>query len=213
MCKTDFVLRACCGSSPEKTTFLERQDTPSIGREIVREAVQADFIPDPVVAWHEAGHATVGIMVGMIPEAILAGAGGFVTWRDQAPSRSAEIVMLLAGDFAGGMAVRTEHRPVDGELSPWLDLVRKPAGGYCDRCRIIRALVIEHGVDASDAAILSAYREAEARTLETLHRMEVRGAIRAIAGELMGVGRLTGDAVTEIASRYVVPGSLVGELK
>ncbi|MBY5562175.1 hypothetical protein [Rhizobium leguminosarum] len=116
--------------------------------------------------------------------------------------------MHLAGDFAGGLAVGVEYRPFDSELAPWIELIRKPAGGFCDRCRIIRQLVADAGIDAPDANILSAYRSAEVRTLEILRRNDVRAAIRSVAGALMKTGRLTGEEATEIAARYIQPGEL-----
>ncbi|NEJ21034.1 hypothetical protein GR247_12750 [Rhizobium leguminosarum] len=220
MCKNDekqgdasseFVIRSCCRSAPERATFFDPTERPNGTGEAVREVVEADLAPDPVVAYHEAGHAVVGLMFGMTPEAIVAGSGGFVRWQDKPPSPEAELVMTMAGDFAGGLAVRVEYRPFDSELAPWIDLIRKPAGGFCDRCRIIRQLLADTGIDAPDRAILSAYRAAEVRTLEILRRNDVRAAIRAVADALTKTGRLTGVEATEIAARYVQPGELKQE--
>ncbi|WP_165447512.1 hypothetical protein [Rhizobium leguminosarum] len=147
-------------------------------------------------------------MFGMTPEAVVAGSGGFVRWQEKPSSRAAELAMTMAGDFGGGLAVRVEYRPFDSELAPWIDLIRKPAGGFCDRCRIIRQIVADLGLDAPDVAILSAYRTAEVRTLEILRRKDVRAAIRTVAGALMKTGRLTGEEATTIAARYIQPGEL-----
>ncbi|MBY3347303.1 hypothetical protein [Rhizobium laguerreae] len=116
--------------------------------------------------------------------------------------------MHLAGDFAGGLAVGVEYRPFDSELAPWIELIRKPAGGFCDRCRIIRQLVADAGIDAPDATILSAYRAAEVRTLEILRRNDVRAAIRAVAAALMQTGRLHGEEAAAIAGAHIAPGEL-----
>jgi hypothetical protein len=220
MCKNDkkrghasseFVLRDCCRSAPERAAFFDPIDRtgPAIGTgEIVRKAVEGDFVPDPIVAYHEAGHAVVGLMFGMTPIDIVAGSAGFVQFQGKSPSMEADLLMVMAGDFAGGMAVRTEYRPYDEEVAPFIDHIRRGAAGHCDRCRITRWLVVAAPVDASDATILSAYRSAEVRTLEILRRNYVRAAIRTVAIALMKTGRLTGEEATAIAARYIQPGEL-----
>lgn len=206
-------MKSCCRSFPDRIGFVDRADVPMPGGgALVRDAVETDFVPDPVTAYHEAGHAVVGVLFGMTPVEIVAGSAGFVRWRDNPIPQEAGLVMTMAGDFAGGLAVRVEYRPFDSELAPWLELIRKPAGGYCDRCRIIRQLVVDAGIDAPDVTILSAYRAGEVRTLEILRRNDVRAAIRAVANALMKTGRLTGEEATEIAARYVQPGELKQEI-
>jgi hypothetical protein len=144
----------------------------------------------------------------MEPESVVAGAGGYVRWNSSPPSRRADILMTLAGDFAGGIYHRVEYRPHTEELLPWLSLIRQPAGGFCDRCRIVRSLVVEHGVTSPDETILSAYRRHEVEALAILRRNDVRAALRALVDELMKTGRLAGETATAIASRFIRPGEL-----
>jgi hypothetical protein len=205
---SEFVLTSCCRTAPERSTFLEFRENLPEGAAILRDAVESDLKPDPWVAFHEAGHLVIGLLYGLEPVTAFAGSGGFVEWKPNASVPEAELIMTLAGDFAGGLAHRHQYRPHDAELLPWLELIRTPAGGYCDRCRIVRLLVSKHGLDATDATILAAYREAEEKTLEILRRLDVRAAIRAVAEILISDGRLDGATAIEIARRHIVPGEL-----
>lgn len=205
------VVRACCRTAPERATYFEPSDSPADIELVIRPTTEADLVGDPVVAHHEAGHAVVGLLFGMLLTRVVAGTGGFVRWATKAPTLRAHLLMTLADDFSGGLVVRWEYRPTDAELTPWLDLIRQPAGGSCDRCQIMRALVVEAGLDAPDAVVLAAYRAAEIETLAILRRTDVRAAIRAVADALMTAGELTGDAATAIAARFIAPGELTKE--
>jgi hypothetical protein len=203
-----FFVRECCRSRPDVLVRVAADDRTVGSGEIVRTATQAELEPDPVTAWHEAGHAVVGIGFGMVPVEITAAYLGYVRWKTQAPSVDAHIVMTMAGDFAADMMRRWEIRPIDAELKPFLSMIREPAGGGCDRCLILRTLVGRHGIQSSDEAVLSDYRQLEVRTLEILRRSRVRAAIRAVAAALMKSGHLSGEEAVAIAGAHVAPGEL-----
>lgn len=203
-----FFVRECCRSRPDALARVVVGDRTVGSGEIVRTATQAELEPDPATAWHEAGHAVVGIGFGMIPIEIAAAYFGYVRWKTEAPTVDAHIVMTMAGDFAADMMLRWENRPIDAELKPFLSMIREPAGGGCDRCLILRSLVARHGIRSADEAVLSDYRQLEVRTLEILHQSRVRAAIRAVAAALIKSGRLSGEEAVAIAGAHIAPGEL-----
>lgn len=211
-----FFLRSCCRSRPDQLALVpdERRSTGGElryfgGGAIVREATPAEIEVDPETAWHEAGHAVIGVGFGMIPTEVRAGTFGYVQWEGAAPDADADVVMSLAGDFAAGLLHRQEHRPYDAELAPWISMIREPAGGGCDRCLILRTLVARHGIASPDVKVLGDYRRLEERALSLLRLPRIRAAVRAVAAALADTGRLSGAAVLEIVGRHVEPGEFL----
>jgi len=176
-----------------------------------RAGEMTEFAPDRRIAFHEAGHAIVGLLVGISPEFVCASAeGGAVIWSTPAPSKNGNgrLVTLMAGPMAEGIPDNWTHRPTDEEVEAGLVCSMSSS----DLNQIFRCLA-DRRLPGSDRSVMDEFRQLEAATIAILARNDVRAAIRAVAGELMSVGRLTGDAVIEIASRHVVPGSLVGEVE
>ncbi|MBY3472079.1 hypothetical protein HFN78_14245 [Rhizobium laguerreae] len=165
-----------------------------------------DFIPSPRVSHHEAGHVVVGLLFGFIPDFVYAGSDGGVVYM-QPPLPRAEdhstLIILLAGMFAEGIPERCTFRPSDADIEARLSI----EGQEGDLSRVLQSLVRRHPPE-TDRAFLDEYRSLEVITIELVARSDVRAAIRAVAAELMRAGRLSGAAAAEIATRYIVPGSL-----
>ncbi|EPE98438.1 hypothetical protein [Rhizobium grahamii] len=165
-----------------------------------------DFVPCPRLAHHEAGHFVVGSLFGMEFDCVEAHSTNGVAqlsvpFPDGADWR--RLVVLRAGAFAEGILFNQIHRPTLEELEREM-LAYQAAGDLArsDLGKIIGALVTEYG-----DAFLTQYRALEVTTLDILSRNPVRSAIRAVAGKLERLGRLSGAEATAIASPYIA-GSL-----
>jgi len=166
-----------------------------------------DFIPCPRVAYHEAGHFVVALLFGIECDYVEAhSTNGIAQLSLTVPVETdwRLLVVLRAGRFAEGIRSNLTHRPTLEELEH--DMLDDQATGYLGRSdlsKIIVALVTDYGDD-----FMTQYRALEVTTIDILSRNPVRAAIRAVANDLMRVGRLSGADASAIASRHIAPGSL-----
>jgi hypothetical protein len=171
--------------------------------------------PEPRVCFHEAGHFVVGLLFGLTVDHVRAdGASGAVILAGPVPEKGdwGLLITIRAGRFAESILTRFLHRPTIEDIEDeMLDERRRGLIGRLDLGKIIRELIVLHPTE--DDAFLVAYRALELETIEILARSDVRAAIRAVASALGIAGQLDGATATEIASRFIEPGSLRLEKK
>lgn len=146
------------------------------------------------VAFHECGHAVVAHVLGRSVAAVTIEGQPHVAYGDVVNNDAATTAMIaLAGDHAERLFLhRLEYRPENHDVIASFEAVRKLEFGGCDRCITALAMFGICGSNADDSALLAAYRDVEARTINILREPRTKAAIRSLGAVLMRVGEICG---------------------
>ncbi len=160
------------------------------------------------VAHHEAGHAIAVVALGYrLFSATIQSGAPMVLHVTDVPYRDSRVIRL-AGPLAEHMPKRRFVRPLDDEILPFIrrswgyqPLNNDWLGFFIDARRELFRTGHPHffGVEAQ----LAEFRRAEEATMSFLKIPQHRMAICAVATALLERGTLDGDAVRQIAGRYI----------
>lgn len=162
---------------------------------------------DRTVATHEAAHAIVGHVLGLKIERVSIEFQPCVAWSDMPAGGGHNRAMVaLAGDHGARLVIsRHEFRPHDADVITTFNTVRNLRVGGCDACVAALACFSIAGSRAGDAALLAAYRRAEAATIALLRNPNVASAVRVLAGLLMTNGEMPGPSIHNCLTTIGLP--------
>lgn len=193
------------GSTPEQPTG---ERVPMFSAEELAEYSPADraFIARreaeevQAVAYHEAGHAIVGLATGYsVAHATTETAHPHARFQfgvdtGFAPTVAHRLMMLLAGPMAEAVARRRFRRPCREEVAEKLTLVREHGAGTCDFCQVAQ-LLLDLAPLADDEARQTAWLLFEDTTFALFERLDVRIPLGRVAAALERDVVLSGEQV------------------
>lgn len=153
------------------------------------------------IAWHEVAHALSAIALGgVVGRVAITAPNPLAVVATPDPHGAATD---LAGPVGTDLAHSIIRRESDAAIRPYLARVRAGLAGRCDHCRAARAALAEAGPDADDAAVLAAWRRAEALALAIVTSEPGRRFIRIAARELQSKGELPGSYFHNLAKEIL----------
>mgnify|MGYP001765606236 CR=1 FL=1 len=196
-----WTMRACCARAAaygRASGFIEpagadpvlaEADAPVVSERLPRPA------REPRLAFHEGGHAVLGVALGADVQGARVGGSdsALVFFRTDAPV-PARVAMLLAGEIAERWHSRVVWRPGDDEMRWFHQRVREVDLGGCDSCRAMFHIVIEdQGRD--EAHVFARWREIEAQTIAVVQRPDVWRSIKRVADALLEHGEINDERI------------------
>jgi hypothetical protein len=184
-----------------------------------REPVDPDFVAahgpnaiawadedDRRLAYHEAGHATIGALYGRPAEFAVLGPTPHVLCLPKS-KRTFEAVLigLLAGKAAEGCAQRRRaHPPGSEEMGFYLAKAREGTVGSCDSCKVAQLLLIVHTHEGDDS-LAERWRAHFVHTADLFDDVFVRSALVRVARALQEKRRLDRDELQELIGPLTPP--------
>jgi hypothetical protein len=204
---TELVLMSCCQAATGTFTEAVGADPVFANGDVIGPAPARDDERRRLDAWHESGHALVGVVFGIVGHASVKAANPLC--RAIVPEKH-DAVLKVAGHIAERLARRLVWPQSDDAIRAAVARVRAGGIGRCDECRAARACIATAGDD--DEAALATYREAEALATKIIDSEPGRRFLRIAAHELLKRGEVQGAFFHDLA-KEILPTNFIDTLK